>query len=450
MSPRNSGPQPKVDATDTQGSRAPADAAIYSGLISQLEAAKFSRLVRHMANVPIAMDNLTLPPMGHGLGRTELFVRMFGEMSALSSWAATWVFQPAYLPVGLWSESTVLSSLKRALTQAWTDLQSQPDPFAILYGASQREEDVYQYPIATDAFYYLVSNFAANLSEASLDGLSTHFRARFGDFIQQFGIATPQSIAQCEPDQASRYLLDLLNMPSSYYFVAREGRISVVPATEHGWYLIGRGETAAPATATSTLLMEVPGLRDLEALVNSRRTSEADLQTFFEENRHFLFALDERYCEVRPHVGLISPAGTRLVPDFVIRHEDSSRWDMIELKKPTAPIKTKRGPVDGAGKHAAHAIRQLMEYTDAVSTSEARSALTKAYGASPYEPCLIVLIGRGSPHSQFRWRNPRAGLPEVSLVTYDFLLERARLSSALNERLVRMSERRSLIIPASP
>jgi hypothetical protein len=415
------------------------DAGTYSSLISQLEAAKFSRLMRHMANLPIDRDNLRLPAMAHGLARTELIVRMFGKISALSSWAVTWVFQPAYLPVGLWSEAAAIATLKRSLTQAWRDLNSQPDPHAILYGFSQREEDIRQYPVATDIFYYLASNFATNPSEAALNQLAVHFRTRFGRFVQQFGVATPDSIAQREPEEASRYVLDLLNMPSSYYFVAREGQISVVPATEHGWYLVGRGERVVPATATSTLGLEISGLSDLEALVNSNRTSEADLQKFLETNPHFLFALDERYCEIRPHVGLIGPAETRLVPDFVIRHEDSSRWDMIELKKPTAPITTKKGLALGAGKHAAHAIRQLMEYTDAVGTREARAALTKAYGTSPYEPCLIVLIGRGSPSSQFRWRSPRIGLPDVSLVTYDFLLERARNSRVLVDGLTRPS-----------
>ena len=386
MSPHSSA------TTGGRGVDAVGDGEIYSGLISQLEAVKFSRLVRHMANVPIEPDNLRLPAMAHGLGRTELFVRMFGEISALSSWAATWIYQPAYLPVGLWGEAVVVSHLKRSLARAWHDLQSLADPFGVLYGSGQGQDDVYQYPMTIDAFYYLASNVASPLTEAALNRLAAHFRSHFGERIQQFGIATPQSIAQRAPAQARRYLLDLLSMPSSYYFVAREGRISVVPATEHGWYLVGRAAGAAPATATSALSRDIPGLSDLEALVNSKRTSEADLQTFLAEHPQFVFALDERYCEIRPHVGLVSPVGTRLVPDFLVRHEDSSRWDMIELKKPTAPIRVTRGCVGGVGKHAAHAIRQLMEYTDAVSTSQARAALTKAYGASPFDPCLMVLI----------------------------------------------------------
>lgn len=63
--------------------------------------------------------------------------------------------------------------------------------------------------------------------------------------------------------------------------------------------------------------------------------------------------------------------------------------------------------------------------------------MNRAYGASPFEPCLLVLIGRGSPQSQFRWRSDRLGLPDVRLVTYDFLLDRAIRSASLNQRLTR-------------
>lgn len=410
---------------------------VYSRLIAQLEAAKFVRLVRHMADLPIEPDNLRLPAMAHGLSRTELFVRMFGRISALSSWAATWIFQLAYLPVGLWREESVVRHLQRALTRAAQDLSTHPDAHDVLYGFDQRETDLLQYPVATDAFYYLATNVASALADEALDRIARHFRRKFGRGIQQFGLATPQSMAGGARSETERYILDLLGMPSSYYFMARQGRISVVPATEHGWYLVDRGGNMAPATATSALPRNDDGLSDLEALINSARTSEADIQRFLQERPHFIFALDERYAEVRPHVGLVSPASTALVPDFLIRHEDSSRWDMIELKKPSAPIRVTRRRVEEIGKDAAHAIRQLMDYRDAVSTPSARKALTKAYGAAPFEPCPLVVIGRGTPKSQFRWRSSRAGVPDVRLVTYDFLLERAREARALNDELLR-------------
>jgi hypothetical protein len=411
----------------------------HSGLISQLEAAKFTRLVRYMIALPVKDGAPQMPVTGHGIDQTEIFVRMLGKQGPPGKWPAAWVFQPAYLPVGLWSEKTIVSNLKRNLTQARQDLETHPISNSLLDDPAPLPAMAHRYPVARESFYYLATNVASPLSDESQDELGAHFRTKFGDRATQFGLATPQSMAQHAPAATDRYILDLLNMPSSYYFVARQGRITVVPETEHGWYLVGRGDHAVPATATSALNIDVRGLSDLEALVNSRKTSEQDLQEFLTQNRHFLFALDERYCEIRPHVGLVSPVSTSLVPDFVARLEDSSRWDMIELKKPSAPIKVKRGRVESAGKEAASAIKQLMEYTDAVSTRKARAALTKAYGASPFEPCLMVVIGRGAPSRQYRWRSNRVGLPNVQLVTYDFLLERAREAKARNEQLLKQA-----------
>lgn len=362
---------------------------------------------------------------------------MIGKVSSFNSWAVSWIFQSAYLPVGLWSEASVVTHLKRSMTAAQKDLDAHPDPYSILYAEEQREKEFMQFPIATDAYYYLATNVGAALSESAVNQLARHFRRRFGERSGasgvpiHFGISTPGALEEHRGDELQRFLIDLLNMPSSYYFVAREGGVSVVPATEHGWYLLNGGEPRA-ATATSILRHDVGGLADLEQLINARSTSEADLQAFLSEHPHFLFALDERYCEISPHVALAGPGGTKLVPDFLVRLEESSRWHMLELKKPAAPISASRGIAGRAAKHAAHAIRQLLDYSEAASTGAGRAALRKAYGCAPYDPSLVVLIGRGAPNSRFRWRTSRAGLPDVQLVTYDYLLERAREASAHN------------------
>ena len=308
-------------------------------LVSQLEEAKFARLFRFMANLPQIEDNLAIPAMPHGLSCTELLVRMLGRVSSLNSWAVSWVFQSAYLPVGLWTERIALSRLKRRLTLAQIDLDSHADSPSILYAANQMRNDIKQYPIATDAFYYLATNFAEPLSENTLDELAVHFRARFGDRSGpsgeriSFGVYTPGSIAENSDDDVRRFLIELLNMPSSYCFVAPEGRISIVPATEHGWYLLDEGAAARAGVATSLLPpITVPGLLDFEWLLNARSTSEADIQAFLTEQPHFLFALDEGYCQIRPHVALSSPGGAKLVPDFLIRLEEfqSLAHDRVE------------------------------------------------------------------------------------------------------------------------
>lgn len=408
--------------------------------MSQLEEAKFARLLRFIANLAEEGDHLRLPAMAHGLPRSELLVRMIGEVSSFNSWAVSWIFQSAYLPVGLWSEASIVSHLKRTMTAAQKDLDAQPDPYSILYAEEQREKELMQFPIATDAYYYLATNVGAALSESALNQLAQHFRRRFGErpgasgVRMRFGVSTPGALEEHRGEELQCFLVDLLNMPSSYYFVAREGAISVVPATEHGWYLLNGREPRA-ATATSVLGQDVPGLADLEHLINARSTSEADLQAFLSEHPHFLFALDERYCEIRPHVALAGPGSSKLIPDFLVRLEDSSRWHMLELKKPAAPIFASRGVAGRASKHAAHAIRQLLDYSEAASTGAGRAALRKAYDCAPYDPSLVVLIGRGAPNSRFRWRSSRAGLSDVQLVTYDYLLERAQKASERNRSL---------------
>lgn len=364
-----------------------------SGQVSQLEAPKFARLMRFMANLPIARDKLELQAAAYGLGETEFLVRTFGYFGSLEAFAATWIYYQAFLPVGFWAEKSIVIHLKDRLTAAKRDLALHPDARRMLYGSAQWPgNDVI--PEATQAHYYLATNIATPLSDVAMNAVRNHFREHFGSDLARFGFATPQSMAEAAPSEVWRFVLDLLNSPSSYYFMAREGKVSVVPVTEHGLYMTGTKGSMEAATATSSLSVRPPGLTDLEALVGSPATSEADLQAFFTENPHFLLGLDETYCEVKPHVVLASPAETKLVPDFMVRLEDPGRVALIELKKPAANILAGNREGGVIGRVAAQAIKQLMEYADAVSTRPARAELVKSIGFAPYDPCLVVLIGR--------------------------------------------------------
>lgn len=185
-------------------------------LVSQLEAAKFTRLMRHMANLPIEHDALVLPAAAYGLNDTELFVRKFGgALLSLRRWAATWIYHQAYLPVGFWGEDAIVTFLKDRLTRGKRGLDAQPDSRSILYGSAQRTGDDYC-PEAASALYYLASNNAAPLSDAAMDAVGDHFRETFGQSFEQFGFATPQSMAEAAPCEIRRFTLDLLNSPSSY------------------------------------------------------------------------------------------------------------------------------------------------------------------------------------------------------------------------------------------
>lgn len=228
-------------------------------------------------------------------------------------------------------------------------------------------------------------------------------------------------------------------MPSSYYFVAREGKISVVPVTEHGGFFATRdaGTMEQAAGGTSAVVSSVlyapgsspRGLSDLEALINSPKTKEGDLQCFFRLHPHFLFALDERYCEIKSHVCLVEENRNRHVPDFMARIEDSFIWDVVELKQPQHRL-TRTDKSEQPSAIAARGIAELIRYRDFFGSRNNRNRVAHAFGTAPYEPALVLVIGRGRTTDRYEWRTTRPGLPPVRAVSYDFLFERARQCGA--------------------
>jgi len=48
------------------------------------------------------------------------------------------------------------------------------------------------------------------------------------------------------------------------------------------------------------------------------------------------------------------------------------------------------------------------------------------FGTAPYEPCLVLVIGRGRPDHRYEWKSARSGFPKVEIVSYDYLFERAQ------------------------
>lgn len=406
-------------------------------LAGQLEEAKFARFFRYIANLPADGDYLLMDAIPYSFGESSFLARIIGKVSALSSWANAWIFQSAYLPPSLWTEEGLVARLKDAIDQANRDISAHPRGRDLFYPDIPNPENIVQMPIVTDSMHYLVTNACVELSNRAIGELACHYHARFGGpatdegISTMFGVATPLSVAANAGAELQAFMHSLVSMPSSYYFLAREGRIRLASALDHGSYFVREAGIAARATAVSLHRTEVGVITDFEALLNLAKVSEADIQAFLTVHPELLFALDERYCEIRPHVTLTGPGGASLVPDFMIRIEDSDRWDMIELKKPTAPIMASRHDTSRASKPAAQAIRQLLDYKDAVGTREARNALRKAYGGDAYEPSLAVVIGRGTPSEPHHWIAPKPGFPDVRLVSYDYLIERARNSANL-------------------
>ncbi len=74
---------------------------------------------------------------------------------------------------------------------------------------------------------------------------------------------------------------------------------------------------------------------ELNALIQSPATKEADLQRFLERNPHFLRTFDHR--EVYPHVVLQTDDG-KLIPDFIVTNAAAQEAMIVELKTQKARV----------------------------------------------------------------------------------------------------------------
>ncbi len=119
-----------------------------------------------------------------------------------------------------------------------------PNWLEILFNADLDRDRGLQDPVPLDGSYYLFTNISNGIDEDFLEEFSTQARRIadevFGPDVSSrlgFGIATPAAISKVEPHELTAFTVDLINMPSSYYMLALEGRISVVPVREHGEFV---------------------------------------------------------------------------------------------------------------------------------------------------------------------------------------------------------------------
>lgn len=410
-------------------------------LLAQLEAAKFRRLFHHFTDRSEPRDNLSVPARPVGLPSTELLIKLVGQTSALRSWATSWAFQAAHVPRGLWSSPSAVRLLHHEIERGMREFASLPNWREILFNDDLGRQRGLQDPIPLDGSYYLFTNVSAGIDEQFVEDFSRKAQQvadevfGLGDRLG-FGIATPEAISKVEPDELAAFTADLINMPSSYYLLALEGQISVVPVREHGEYVTsvkGSGNTLTATASRASNDRRAPSaeaLSDFEQLLNSKNVKETDLHAFLEDNPEFLFALDERFCDVRSHVGIVDGRRPRLVPDFIARLDGVDPWTVIELKRPDHRLFSRRTEVAKAAAPVARAISQLLEYRDAIAIRRNRAALATTYGLGPYEPALMVVVGRGDSGRKLKWQSAVRGIPDVDIVTYDFLFERARECAA--------------------
>jgi protein gp37 len=420
-------------------------------LISQLEQSKFARLFRHLINsheaLPRAGNDIGKPAVALDLPDVELQFKLAGSVGSFGHCTVAWLFQIAHAPEFLLDTQFASTFIRNHLRRAFVNLRTISTN---LQSATSKVDYLTAFHSASEGcdHYYLFTNIFANIEEKALQEFSTIAHELYSEIVgvppgrhPAFGIATPETLAgETSRLEVKRFIVDLLNIPSSYYFVAREGRISVVPVTEHGAFLAahdGQSDIAVPGL--STVITSKLGshnnsmslaLADLEVLINSSHTREADLQRFFVDHPEFLFALDEKYCDVRPHVCLFDSAKEKLVPDLMARIQDSNIWNIIELKLPQSQITTCSGEVERASAAAARGIAELLRYRDFFSVRDNRARVMNRFTTAPYEPSLVLIIGRGRTDHRYEWASTRSGFPNVEIVSYDYLFQQARQRAA--------------------
>ncbi|MFD3422779.1 Shedu anti-phage system protein SduA domain-containing protein [Streptomyces decoyicus] len=166
-------------------------------------------------------------------------------------------------------------------------------------------------------------------------------------------------------------------------------------------------------------------VQELEELINSPQTVEQDLQRFFERNPDFLCG--DAYEEARSHIVLQRDDDGPLIPDFALKPSNSNALcDLLELKLPKAKllrVSKNRVRLTSA---IMEACAQLREYQSYFEDAKKRLAIEESYGLRFFRPRMMVLIGKRSDYSATDLRNAETDVPNLSIVTYDDILERAR------------------------
>jgi hypothetical protein len=164
---------------------------------------------------------------------------------------------------------------------------------------------------------------------------------------------------------------------------------------------------------------------ELEELINSPCPTERRFQDFFERNPHFLYG--DMYAEARPHILLQRVNAGPLIPDFVLRpHDPHALCDLLELKLPSARLVVGNNNRKRLSAAASEACAQLREYRDYFEVLENRKAIEAVHNLRFFRPRLIVIIGRRNRYPAIDLRKAETDVPNLTITTYDDLIERAR------------------------
>lgn len=164
---------------------------------------------------------------------------------------------------------------------------------------------------------------------------------------------------------------------------------------------------------------------ELEALINLKNVPESQLQDFFERNPEFLCG--DIYESAHPHIVLQRPEVGPLIPDFALKPCNAAALcDLLELKLPNAKLVVGPDNRRRLSQAVMDACAQLREYRNYFDLPSNRKATKEAYGLRFFQPRMMVVIGRRDDYLANDLRKAESDVPNLTITTYDDLLERAR------------------------
>ncbi len=236
------------------------------------------------------------------------------------------------------------------------------------------------------------------------------------------------------------YLQHLLNELEDLGFLVAydHGRFRIGPALTpkrgiEGYYYYGPGDKRERRNSLFTVDRDLYGIsyevEQFEALINNPNVSEQELQKFFEDHPHFL--IGSNLAKPIPHPRFADMHGNLLIPDFVLKpvvaEQRHTKWEVLDLKLPSATLLSGPARHRGFSTAVAKAITQLRNYGDYFQNPDNSATVKSVLGHALRYPRLAVIIGRLPSQGQLEeFEKAQSREPYVRLVTYDEILETQR------------------------
>lgn len=259
----------------------------------------------------------------------------------------------------------------------------------------------------------------------------------------------PDTVRYASPDQAYRYIRSVV-MDYRQRLLSELDNLGFLVRYEHGRYRVGPALGQKPVMPEGTLYSgfhdkrfmarrsvltvdrDLYGIQYevelLEALLNRKETTEAELQQFFEEHPHFL--IPNQLFSVLPHVRLMEETKL-LIPDFIVKPvvaaQKDSEWEVLDLKRPNAKLLVGKANRARLSQEVMNAIAQLREYGDYFRNPQNALSVSTKLGHKLRFPKLAVLVGRMENVDVEAFALAQDRERDVRIVTYDEILERQKL-----------------------